>query len=609
MSRFHFAAVWFLLATPSIWADPPVASYIFPAGGQRGSTVQFRVGGLNLHKSCYFEMLGPGVEAGKQLQRTNTLWFEGPLLPMPESQQAEDYPKDMAGQVKIAADTPLGVRYWRLATSQGATPALRFIVGDLPEIIEQEIAGDPVPVNVTLPVTVNGRIFPREDVDSWSFEARKGQTITCEVQAARLGSPLDSRIEVLDPQGRRIGENDDAVEADSRLGFTAPKDGRYEVRIHDIGFRGGQAFVYRLLLTSNPSVDSANPAIDSPAEPGFKLFFASDALTLNRGGQAKLKLIAERTGGFSGPIELTMDGLPSEVTAAGTTIPAQQTSVEVALKAEASAAIRVSRLTVRGSAKVADRAVTQQAIAQDTGGLTPAARLDSVLLAVALPTPFKVAGEHMMKWAPRGCVFHRRYRIDRGGFDGPLEVSLADRQMRHLQGVTGPAITVPPSVSEFDYYVHLPPWMETGRTCRVVVSAVGTIKDADGNEHAVSFSSVQPNEQIIVVVEPGRLGVEAERGSVTVTPGKTVSVPVRVTRGKGLQGPVKLELLVAAHIRGVAADAVEIPAEQSTAVLSIRFGPDVQGPFNMPAVIRATTLDDKKEPVVAETRLDLQSER
>src|SRR5690348_5366844 len=77
-------------------ADVPIASYIFPAGGQRGKAVDVRVGGLNLHKSCFFEMLGPGVEASKQLQRTRTLWFEGPRLPMPESQQQEDYPKDMA---------------------------------------------------------------------------------------------------------------------------------------------------------------------------------------------------------------------------------------------------------------------------------------------------------------------------------------------------------------------------------------------------------------------------------------------------------------------------------------------------------------------------------
>src|SRR6184192_1511524 len=119
LRRIGFAlAVALVVGIPCAQANPPVASYIFPAGGQRGKTVDVHVGGLFLHQSCAFEMLGPGVVASKELQRTKTIWFEGPLLPLPDSQQAEDYPKDMAGHVQIAADAPLGPRYWRVATSQ-----------------------------------------------------------------------------------------------------------------------------------------------------------------------------------------------------------------------------------------------------------------------------------------------------------------------------------------------------------------------------------------------------------------------------------------------------------------------------------------------------------
>src|SRR5207249_747275 len=57
-----------------------------------------RVGGLFLHDRCSFEMLGPGVTAGKELLRTPTLWLEGPRLPLPDSQRQEDYPRDMAGR-------------------------------------------------------------------------------------------------------------------------------------------------------------------------------------------------------------------------------------------------------------------------------------------------------------------------------------------------------------------------------------------------------------------------------------------------------------------------------------------------------------------------------
>src|ERR1700687_5651443 len=108
----------------TLHANPPVASYIFPAGGQRGTTVPVRVGGLFLHGECGFEMLGAGVQGSARSKSMQTLWLEGPRLPLPDSQRAEDYPKDMAGDVKIAADAAFGTHYWRLWASQGGEAAM-----------------------------------------------------------------------------------------------------------------------------------------------------------------------------------------------------------------------------------------------------------------------------------------------------------------------------------------------------------------------------------------------------------------------------------------------------------------------------------------------------
>jgi hypothetical protein len=68
---------------------------------------------------------------------------------------------------------------------------------------------------VTLPVTINGRIGQasdsggrladaRPDVDCYRFSARKGQRVVLEVAARRLGSPLDSFLEVVDARGRPV---------------------------------------------------------------------------------------------------------------------------------------------------------------------------------------------------------------------------------------------------------------------------------------------------------------------------------------------------------------------------------------------------------------------
>jgi hypothetical protein len=647
---------------------------------------------------------------------------------------------------------------------------MKFVVGDLPEVVEDEVGGEPIPTPVPLPVTVNGRLVPREDVDLWAVDAKQGQTVTAEVNAARLGSPLDAKLEVLDPRGRVIAENDDARGADPRVRFTAGAEGRYLVRVADTAAKGGQAFVYRLTLTSDVVVDRVYPLggrrgapmklhlfgqgvpaepvevalpadaradhaqwftvggkhtnpvlldvddlaealeaepnddptqvkpsaaplmmngrIDKPGDadcwafaakkgdvidaelraarlgsplhgvlvlsdaagkelarsdgggpsgdpqlrftvpadstfvvrvsdqfrwrggpefayrlrlappgaPDYRLTLAADVLSLPRGGQGKLRVQADRLGGFNEPITINVEGLPAGVTVSPATVAAGQNAVEIAFKAENSAVIASSLLTVRGSTKAGQKTAT---LALSRGGVV----LDRVRLAVALPTPFKIVGDFQMQWASRGTTLRRRYRIERNGFDGPLEVSLSDKQARHLQGVTGPTITVPAGAKEFDYEVMLPPWMEVGRTCRVCVMGVGVVEEK-GVKHEVSFSSVNQNEQLVAVIEPARLAVEVGRASLVAVEGKSVTVPIRVARTKGIAGPVKVELIVPPHVKGVMAEPVEVAADMDRFNLTVRFAAGPLGPFNMPLTLRATASDGGR-PVVGEAILEV----
>ena len=75
----------------------------------------------------------------------------------------------------------------------------------------------------------------------------------------QMGLPCQVRLvnllEILDPKGRVIGDNDDTFAADSFLRFTATEDGLHRVRIADANFKGGQAYVYRLMLTTAPYAD------------------------------------------------------------------------------------------------------------------------------------------------------------------------------------------------------------------------------------------------------------------------------------------------------------------------------------------------------------------
>ena len=225
----------------------PAASYIFPAGAQRGQSVDVRVGGLCLLKDPWFEISGAGVEAPRRSQTGDTIWFDGPMLTGAVSLKPDECPKDHQTLITVAEEADLGLRPWRVWTSQGATASRVFVIGELPEIIEHEIDGDPIPVNVKLPVTANGRIFPRTDLDIWTFSADAGETYTIELNAKSILSPLDARI-ALYADGKQLADEIGGGNEDPVIQFTAKVSGRHEVHVHDIGYGGNQSCVYRLTI-------------------------------------------------------------------------------------------------------------------------------------------------------------------------------------------------------------------------------------------------------------------------------------------------------------------------------------------------------------------------
>ncbi len=313
---------------------------------------------------------------------------------------------------------------------------------------------------------------------------------------------------------------------------------------------------------------------------------------------AQVNLTAERLGGFDGPIELKLAGLPPGVTVSPLAIPAKQNSVQLTFKAENSARIGGAELAVEGTAELgqAKQRVTRPAVVMI--GRTPDSRpaaasprgqptLERLALAVALPTPFKFKSSYQSTYAGQGTTLRRRYTLERGGYDGPLTIALADRQGRHLQGVTGPKLVVPAGTTEFAYAVQLPPWLEIGRTSRTNLMAIGEIVDADGSRHRVSYSTNAQSEQIVALADPAPLSLTVPRPSITAREGGVVELPVQIGRGPGATLPVRLDLAIPAHVKGVAAEPVEVPRDQAAAKLTIRFAAGC-GPFNMPLAIRAT---------------------
>jgi len=724
--RFSLCALCVLCGESSSPANPPTVSYIFPAGGQRGTAVPVRVGGLFLHDKCEFDLTSPGVTATPHLVREKPVWFEGPILPLPESQAQEDYPADMRGTVTLAKDAKVGPVRGRVFTSQGGAGGLVFVVGELPEVVEKEIDGEAIPERITLPVTANGRIFPREDIDLWEFDAEAGKTITAFAHAPSLNSPLVPQLDIFDEAGKMVASQmtHPCARTDASVKFTPKVAGKYRVRITDARTLGGSAYVYRLTVTTADVPDShfplkikpdglkdvtepretvtapiaingrvakagdvneyaldlkkdhrytldlhakraesplcgvvtvldaagkelaraesADPANDpaplaftastdgiftvrvsekfrgrggpnfayrlrvldgtvSADTPGFRLTLLSDVATMPRAGNVKVKVGIERMGGFTGPVIVTAVDLPKGVTANPLTIAANQPGGDLTLIATADAAIATHSLRLTGFG-VGGLHTFPRGAAVVTGTRFLPESTDAKLT-IAFPTPFKIIDQYVMTSAPRGETYYRKYKIDRAGFDGVIQVQLADKQARHLQGVTGPVLTLKAGETEFAYPAFLPPWMELGRTCRACVMATAKVKDADGREHAVSFSSTEQNQQMIVVVAPGRLDLSCEKTSILAVPGGEVRVSVKVSRSKSLTGAAKVEAVLPDHWKGVTVAPLLIALGSETGELVLKFAPDC-GPFNAPLVLRAT-VETKETSVTAETKLEV----
>jgi hypothetical protein len=261
--------------------------------------------------------------------------------------------------------------------NSAANPAA-MIVTSLPLVRETSAASD-LPADaqyVNLPAGINGRCEREADIDYFAFEAKRGDALALEIVARRRMSALDSHLRVLDAQGKQLAQSDDLRlgkrnHADSAIeNWVVPADGRYVVEVRDVHLRGGPQYPYFLEITRS--------------QPGFELYLDTDKTQLGLGGAAALFVRIERKNGFTGEVQLAIDGLPHGVTASCGRILADSGSGGkgqdgcIVLEADTDAPPNVSEVVVRGTGKhtlpdgqtleLADVATVYQETYQPGGG-------------------------------------------------------------------------------------------------------------------------------------------------------------------------------------------------------------------------------------------------
>jgi len=231
-----------ILLSPAARAASPRLNLITPRGVQRGADRE-----LTFH--------------GSRLGDTQEVFFYQPGLEVKEITKAED--GQVTVNVAVSADCRLGEHVAQLRTATGITDYRIFCVGDRPEVNETEPNSEfDAPEAVTPGCTINGTI-ENEDVDYFVVSLVKGQRLSAEVQALKLGGPLfDPYLAIIDQRRFELAAADDTplFGQDSAVSIVAPEDGQYVIQVRDSAYGGGGNHRYRLHVGHFPRPTAVFPA-------------------------------------------------------------------------------------------------------------------------------------------------------------------------------------------------------------------------------------------------------------------------------------------------------------------------------------------------------------
>lgn len=240
----------------TVSAASPRLDQILPTGGQRGTELELSLNGERLSDTAEVVHLGSGIEVLKLNAVTN---------------------KSVKAQVKLAPECRLGEHLFRLRTAAGISEWRTFFVGAFPVVNEVEpnnhaTNAQPIPLNTT----VAGRITS-EDFDVFAVTARKGQRLSAEVEAMRLGrAAFDARLTLRDAEGRVLADCDDSWLAlqDPLVSIVTPADGTYFLQVREAAYGGSEACVYRLHIGTFPRPTAAYPLGGKAGETLAVRFFS-----------------------------------------------------------------------------------------------------------------------------------------------------------------------------------------------------------------------------------------------------------------------------------------------------------------------------------------------
>lgn len=280
----------------------PLISASYPLGGQNGAVMSFELAGRETDPLAKLNVALPATNNTRRLvsfgvpsaDGAGSGWFQ--VEASPESESPEHEPNDSVADANL----------------------------------------------VNFPGVLNGRFDKPGDQDYFKLTAKKGQRLHCVANSRELGSACDVYMSLHKADGSLLSEA--RQERQTILDIDAPEDGEYLLRVENLLVGGApQAdHVYRIRLDS--------------AYSGFSLHSEGLQYSAPQGGTFVVKVLAKRNG-YSGPIELGVEGLGDGVKLEGNTITDAETLLKITLPANITTG-DVRNATIVGRAKVGEQTVT-----------------------------------------------------------------------------------------------------------------------------------------------------------------------------------------------------------------------------------------------------------
>ena len=477
--------------------------------------------------------------------------------------------------------------------------AVPLQAADLHEDIEtskndlRESAGD-----LSLPQIMNGQLETSTDEDWYRLACRAGSTLSIECFAQPGWSSALPVVALVDAQGNVVSSVSgvQAVSGTSRMQWQPPSDGEWWLRVRDLqhGIRGGPDFIYRLTVQE--------------AAPDFLLSTKVDVINVVQGARAELDVVIERLGGYAGPIELIADGLPEGVNLEGQQIAAGQTSAKLAFVATEEARSFDVTLRIRGTAEIAgaiiERPVRALHLGHDPDGVgIESSDVDHVQLTVVHKPVFRLYCNEAYQYAHRGTVYPYLMEVERlNGFDQPIHLQVADRQIKDLDGIEIPETTIAPEQSQFMLPLYLPETMHINVQAHSNVYAQGHVAFVDkfGQKQTMLVVSTM---RCMIRTLPTVVKLRSPEPELVASSDNRILCSFVLDRTPNFTGPMQIQLLD--PVLGISAEAVTLGAGETTVGMAIQIDRSMTRDSSVPLRFRAIGLMDDDVQVVSEATVKL----